>query len=275
MIELPESFVLIKQLNETVQNKTIKKVTVNQNPHKLAWFFGEPEKYDDMLKGKKIGMSKAFGGKVEITAQDMRIDFSEGINLRYIEDAKNLPKRHQLLIEFESGDYLVVSVQMYGGMWAFKEGTFDNEYYLMALAAVPPLSEEFNLDYFGQLVSKDGMEKLSAKAFLATEQRIPGLGNGVLQDILYNARINPKRKMNTLSDSEIIGLFGSLKHTLKEMTDKGGRDTEKDLFGNPGGYKTKASKFTKGKPCPVCGKDIVKAAYMGGSVYYCEGCQRV
>lgn|GEM_PF-2077218 len=30
------------------------------------------------------------------------------------------------------------------------------------------------------------------KAFLATEQRIPGLGNGVLQDILWTARIHPK-----------------------------------------------------------------------------------
>jgi formamidopyrimidine-DNA glycosylase len=43
---------------------------------------------------------------------------------------------------------------------------------------------------------------LSAKAFLATEQRIPGLGNGVLQDILFTAGIHPKRKMAAISEEE-------------------------------------------------------------------------
>ena len=275
MIEIPESLVLARQLNDTTSNKTVKKVTANQNPHKFAWFFEDPENYDNRLKNKKMGKAKAFGGKVEIDAEDMLITFSEGINLRYITDGKQLPKKHQMLIEFTDGTYLAASVQMYGGLWAFGEGEMDNGYYLKALAAVPPLSDEFNLDYFGGIVSEEGMGKLSTKAFLATEQRFPGLGNGVLQDILYNARVNPKRKISTLTDKEIIGLFLSIKNTLKEMADMGGRDTEKDLFDNQGGYKTKASKFTVGTPCPECGSDIVKAAYMGGSVYFCPGCQRV
>lgn len=275
MIEIPESLVLARQLNDTTSNKTIKKVTADQNPHKFAWYFKDPKDYNNRLKNKKIGEARAFGGKVEIAAGDMRIAFSEGINLLYIEKESRLPKKHQLLIEFADGTYLSASVQMYGGLWAFEDGEFDNEYYLKALAAVSPLSDEFNLDYFGSTVANEGMGKLSAKAFLATEQRFPGLGNGVLQDILYNARINPKRKVNTLSDNEIVGLFLSVKNTLKEMADMGGRNTETDLFGAKGGYKTKASKFTVGTPCPECGSDIVKAAYMGGSVYFCPGCQRV
>ena len=275
MIELPESLVLAKQLSEAVRNKVIKKVTANQNPHKFAWFSGAPEDYDKKLRGKRIGDSSAFGGKVQIEAEDMRIGFSEGINLRYLEQTADIPKKHQLLIEFEDSTYLAASVQMYGGMWAFEEGTFDNEYYLLGFAAVPPLSDDFNMNYFTQLMAKEGMEKLSAKAFLATEQRIPGLGNGVLQDILYNAKLHPKRKIGSLSDEEKLNLFHSLKSTLREMTDKGGRDTERDLYGNDGGYKTKMSKNTAGTACPDCGGTIVKAAYMGGSVYYCEGCQRV
>ena len=69
-----------------------------------------------------------------------------------------------------------------------------------------PMTEGFDRAYFGTLL-KPGWEKLSAKAFLATEQRIPGLGNGVLQDILFNAGINPKRKMGTLTETEIDGLW--------------------------------------------------------------------
>ena len=59
------------------------------------------------------------------------------------------------------------------------------------------------------------------------------------------------------------------------MADGGGRDTETDLFGNPGGYTTLMSRNTVGKPCGSCGAVIVKKAYMGGSVYYCPECQPV
>ena len=53
----------------------------------------------------------------------------------------------------------------------------------------------------------------------------------------------------------------------------GGRDTEKDLFGNPGGYQTRMSKRTLAGGCPACGGPITKEAYLGGAVYYCPRCQ--
>jgi len=53
----------------------------------------------------------------------------------------------------------------------------------------------------------------------------------------------------------------------------GGRDTESDLFGHWGGYKTKLSKANKAMVCPVCGGAVRKENYMGGSIYYCENCQ--
>jgi formamidopyrimidine-DNA glycosylase len=57
------------------------------------------------------------------------------------------------------------------------------------------------------------------------------------------------------------------------MTESGGRDTEKDLFGAPGGYRTKLSKNTLAFPCVQCGGQLAKEAYMGGAVYYCPTCQ--
>jgi formamidopyrimidine-DNA glycosylase len=111
------------------------------------------------------------------------------------------------------------------------------------------------------------------KALLATEQRIPGLGNGVLQDILFKAGIHPKCKKSDISDSRKEQLFLSVKVALKKMADNGGRDTEKDIFGKPGGCKTILSKNTYKDPCPSCGDSVVKEAYMGGSIYYCPSCQ--
>ena len=135
--------------------------------------------------------------------------------------------------------------------------------------------KEFNETYFYKIISDPDLQNLSVKALLATEQRIPGLGNGVLQDILFNAGIHPKKKVCSLYAEEKKSVFVAIKLTLQYMAEKGGRDTERDLFGNLGGYKTLCSKNTAGKPCPQCGSLIQKSSYMGGSVYYCEKCQKI
>jgi formamidopyrimidine-DNA glycosylase len=70
-------------------------------------------------------------------------------------------------------------------------------------------------------------------------------------------------------------MFAAVKSVLREMTARGGRDTERDLFDHPGGYTTILSKFTVDKPCPACGTLIIKEPYLGGSIYVCEGCQKL
>ena len=110
---------------------------------------------------------------------------------------------------------------------------------------------------------------------MATEQRIPGLGNGVLQDILFNARIHPAKKLKDFSEEDPYNLYNSIVITLEQMKAGGGRSTEKDLYGNPGGYSQILSSKTAGLECPVCGEIIEKKSYMGGSVYFCRECQEL
>ena len=136
-----------------------------------------------------------------------------------------------------------------------------------------PLSTAFDEDYFASLLEADNVQNISLKAFLATEQRIPGLGNGVLQDILWTTKVHPKRKVKTLLQEEKDTLFYNIKEVLKTMSSMGGRDTEKDLFGQSGRYLTRMSKLHANEGCPTCGDDITKEAYMGGSIYYCPICQ--
>jgi formamidopyrimidine-DNA glycosylase len=135
-----------------------------------------------------------------------------------------------------------------------------------------PLSGAFDMAYF-ETLRRDAPSGLSAKAFLATEQRIPGLGNGVLQDILFNANVHPKRKMDTLTEADFEAMFNAVKQTLNQMVELGGRDTEKDLFNKPGGYITKLSKNTLDRPCNICGSNLVRESYLGGNIYFCPGCQ--
>ena len=272
MIELPEATNLARQMNQTISGRSIVSVVAGHTPHKLAWYYGDRQQYSALLIGRTIESAGAFGGLVEIKAGNTSVLLGEDLRLRFHDKNEQRPSRHQLLIEFEDQSALSASVQMYGGTGAFAEGQLDNPYYKAAKAKPSPLSPEFDRTFFEEMISAD-TSRLSLKALLATEQRIPGLGNGVLQDILFNARMHPRKKVNTLSGSDKEVLFDSVKGTLLAMVSEGGRDTEFDLFGHPGGYKTILSKNTLNKPCPSCGGIIKKEAYMGGTVYYCGRCQ--
>jgi formamidopyrimidine-DNA glycosylase len=144
----------------------------------------------------------------------------------------------------------------------------------MAQEKPSPLADSFTNEYFRSIALGE-KNSLSIKALLATEQRIPGLGNGVLQDILFNAGVNPKMKIGNLDSGELDKLFSCIRDTLRLMADQGGRDTEKDLYGREGGYRTVMSAKNLGSPCPKCGEAIVRQAYMGGNVYFCPSCQKL
>jgi len=273
MIELPEAGVIARQITETLGGERIAGAVANASPHKFAWYTGDPATYDERLTGKVIGAGAGVGGNIEFEAGDMQLSISAPI--RYYAQGAKRPKKHQLLIEFEDGTAISSSAQMWGGFFCFPKG--ENGGYPDAQIArerPSPLTDAFDRAYFDALMD-EGTPRLSAKAFLATEQRIPGLGNGVLQDILWTARVHPKRKMGELSEAEVDAMFDAVKDVLAQMAAQGGRDTERDLFWNPGGYKTILSRNTLDTPCPACGTIIQKQAYLGGNIYFCAGCQQV
>lgn len=272
MLEIPEAYARSRQLKAEIRGEIVSQVRSNTWPHKLAWFYEDPAAYEISLKGKTVTDVKPLAGQVEIYFEDMRLTLSDGVNIRLVFAGDREANKHQLLLEFISGKKLFFTVQMYGGIMAFREGENENPYYMTAGAKPSPLTQEFNYAYWDNLLSSE-TKNPSMKALLATEQRIPGLGNGVLQDILYDAGLHPKRKLNTLSTGEAERLFNSIKGTLSEMAELGGRDTEKDIFGAPGGYRSRLSQRTVNQPCSRCKDTIRKESYMGGSIYYCANCQ--
>lgn len=275
MIELPEALTLAEQINKYLDGKTIQSTIAAQSPHKFTWYHGDPEKYPAKLNGNEVLSARGVGMFVEITLSECMLLLNDGVNLRLHPNAGPIPTKHQLLLTFEDETSLSASVAMYGGVVCWEKSTsYDNIYYEIALRKPSPLSNAFDETYFSELLAPDAVRKLPLKAALATEQRIPGLGNGCLQDMLWTAQLHPRRKLNTLTDAEIDRLFVSIKDNLMAMTEGGGRSTEKDLLGQPGGYQVVLHAGTKGTPCPRCGTEIVKEVYLGGSIYTCPECQR-
>lgn len=233
----------------------VRKQEAAHTPHSFAWYKGDPTLYSDIMAGREVGQAAGIGSMIEIPLGDYSFIAGDGANIRYLAPGEKLPERYQTRITFTDESHLICTVQMYGAMFLVQLDKFQNPYYLVAKEKPLPGTENFTYSFFKEFC-QELSGTLSMKAFLATEQRIPGLGNGVLQDILLEAGVHPKRKIGTLTENHWKKVYEAVTGTLEKMTAAGGRDTEKNLFGEKGGYQTMLSKKTVGNPCPYCGNII-------------------
>ena len=288
-MSIAENQVIANQLQNAVVGKTIVKTIVNQNPHKFVWFATEPRhafsppdisdreamKYDSLLTGKRIEKTDVHYDNTYLYIGDRALLLC-AIPVRYYGADEKQPKRHQLHLTFDDGSVLVLCGSLGGVVFLFK---VDEDGWAIDYQNKFPslLSTDFSEELFLKLIDNTDLSKLkpakSVKCFLATKNRIPGLDNIILHEILWEAKVNPKSVMAALGRDEYKRLYAAMKKVLPAVIAAGGRDTQKDIFGNYGGYITKASKNTLGKPCERCGELIVKEAYLGGAVYYCPKCQ--
>jgi hypothetical protein len=107
----------------------------------------------------------------------------------------------------------------------------------------------------------------------AANPGVLGVGNGYLQDILFAAGIHPRRKAVDLSAPERRALHKATRAVLGRAVTLGGRGSERDLYGRPGGYQRILHSETVGRPCPECGTPIRKIQYLGGASCFCPRCQ--
>jgi formamidopyrimidine-DNA glycosylase len=139
---------------------------------------------------------------------------------------------------------------------------------------VTPAEPGFTFDYLSDLIdSLLAGEKRSVKGLLTQDQLIPGLGNASAQDIMLRAGLHPRHAIAELSQAQRRNLFDAITGVVQEITAKGGRNDEVDLYGQPGGYTRLMDSHAAGRPCPTCGATVEKMQYLGGACYFCPRCQ--
>ncbi len=276
MIELPEAHVLATQLTDALSGRIIRWAQAGQTPHKFAFHWGDPAGYGTRMAGQAVGPASACGSRilVPVGQADTLMLGDGGERLRLHASPADLPQRHQLAVVFADGRAFSVTVQGWGMVRLVPNDELPRAQD-GSDRKPSPLGDDFTPEWLiAQAEEVRGTPRMSVKEFLAAGQRIPGLGNGCLQDILLDAGMDPRRKVADCTREELIALHGCVVSVLRQMTAQGGRDTETDLYGNPGGYRKRLDARSVGTPCPHCGEPIVKIAYMGGACYLCPHCQR-
>lgn len=277
MIELPEALVIARQMSDVLKGRHVVSAVRGNAPHKFAFYSGSPEEYATILAGKTMGEATAHGSAILAAVEPDHV-LGLGVGgerILFHQDESTLPKKHHLLLHFEDGAYLTVTVQGWGAAWLLHRSKVADHPHLGKLG-VSPLSDAFTWEHFrGLFESLEAEDSRSVKYFVVSEPGIWGIGNGCLQDILFRARIHPRRRAVDVTGQERQALYRAIRETLQQMVDLGGRDSEHDLYNRPGGYRRILDRRSVGQPCPECGTAIEKSQYLGGAVYFCPGCQRV
>lgn len=276
MFELPECITLSNQINKTLHGKIVKKGFLGNSPHKFVWYNRTHEEFERLIEGKTIGEAFCKGRWIFIPQlPDYVLVLGEcGGKILYHPPERPLPKKYHLMLILSDNSAFTVTTQIWGAMELYERGKeFEGKY--VKDMRTTPIDPGFTFDYFCKLIDEVFLiEKKSIKGLLTQDQLIPGLGNSIAQDIMFNARLHPKHSIADLDLTQRRILFNAIQDTLQAVIQKGGRYDEYNLYGEPGKYVRIMDNTAVGQPCRDCGDKIEKIQYLGGACYLCPTCQK-
>ena len=275
MIELPEASIIAQQMSQELRGKRIASCVRGNVSHRFAFYSRSAEEYETLLKGKVMGEATGHGPAIlaSLKPDHTLVLGGGGERILFHQSERTLPKKHHLLLHYQDDTYLTVTVQGWGNVLLLQRSELA-EHPHVGKGRVSALSDAFTFEYFeGLFEALEEKDSKSAKFFVISEPGVWGVGNGYLQDILFRAKIHPKRKAVDVAQEERQALYKAIRETLQQAVELGGRDTERDLYNHRGAYRRMMHSKSAGQPCPECGTSIEKIQYLGGACYFCPHCQ--
>lgn len=120
--------------------------------------------------------------------------------------------------------------------------------------------------------------KKEIKKVLMDQTKIAGIGNIYSDEILFSAKVHPKKKASDLSEKELKKIYLSMKKILKKAIELQGESISD--YRTPSGEKGKFDKVRKvyrreGEKCSRCGGKIERIKIGGRSAHFCPSCQKL
>lgn len=280
MPELPEVETIRLSLNKKLADKTIKNVTIRQTKQ----FVGNPkdiigQKVVSVIrKGKVISIKLSndlyisvhlkLTGQLLFAANKQQTKFSTLIPFA---ETDTMPgKTTSVIIEFDDGSTLFFNdLRTFGWMKVGKlpEGP----------QSVDVLSPDFTEEYLQSITSKT---RKPIKVLLMDQDSLAGIGNIYANDSLFIAKINPLRKSNILTPTEISALYKAIQEIIAEGLLYKGSSARDEVYIMPDGSKGSYQDHFKvyhqeNKPCLRCKTPIKRIKQGGRSSFYCLVCQKL
>ncbi len=136
-----------------------------------------------------------------------------------------------------------------------------------------PLGKSLKVKKFKSLISK---KKGKIKQVLMDQNVIVGIGNIYADEILWQAKINPFKQADKLSEKELKEIFLAMKQILKKAVKLRGTSISdyRDIAGKSGKYgEIKKAYQREGEQCFRCKVLIKRVKINGRSSHFCPKCQ--
>ncbi len=192
--------------------------------------------------GPTLGLHLGMSGRVLVDGD------AAGDPLRYASNREN-PAWHRFTIRFDDG-----------GALALRDPR------RLGAVELDPDEDRLGVDAFTitapQLRATLRGRRAPLKAALMDQSGIAGLGNLLVDEILWRARLDPTREAGSLAPDELTRLLRAQRTTLKLLGRRGGSHTG-DLMParQPGGF------------CPRDGAPLRRATVGGRTTYWCPAHQ--
>ena len=283
MPELPEVETVCRGMKLSMMDRTIKSVEIRRPD--LRWPF--PNNMKDRITGKPISSVTRRAKYILIgLGSHETIIIHLGMSGRILID--NKPSRDFLHNKKVFGKHDHVTVYLDNGVTvtfndARRFGAMDlvstkelNGHWLIKNIGPEPLGNSLNTTYLHRVLKN---KSVNIKTALLDQRLIAGLGNIYVCEILYRAKVSPKRKAKNLSKKSIDKLIRVLRTVLLEAIDAGGSSLKdhRQTSGEIGYFQHNFTVYGRmdQKCLDADCHAVVKRITQGGrSTFYCSNCQR-
>ena len=274
MPELPEVETVCRALSKVIKNSRIKKIEFYRKD--LRW---QVKNNLEVSLKNNIFIDPYRRGKYILipTNTDKIFLIHLGMSGQIRIKKKDVVQKHdhmRLIVENNNKHFIITynDSRRFGYIDLFKKKEL-REHFLLSKIGVEPLGRELTIEYLQNNFKK---RVINIKNALIDQKIIAGIGNIYASEILYKAKINPLRKVNSLSQNDLNSIITYTKIILKKSIDVGGTTIRDHMQpdGSLGYFKQKLQVYGKtNEKCKTCNSFIVKEVISNRSTFICRHCQ--
>ena len=138
--------------------------------------------------------------------------------------------------------------------------------------AGPPPFDALNPRLDGPMLGALSSARAAVKAFLTDDRYVLGIGNGYSDELLWQARVHPRRPCGSLTAGEWAAVATALRAVLTTAFEAGGESGFVGPGGRIGAY-DRPIHHHGGEPCPRCGSLLGSLTAGRRETNFCPVCQ--
>jgi formamidopyrimidine-DNA glycosylase len=258
MPELPDVEGFRRVLAEHATGRRVRRVEVhdramlrNRSPHALGRALEDARFREPRRHGKWL--------LAPVRDVVVLIHFGMTGRLEWV-DGDGAPHPHdRIVFRCEGGELRYRNMRRFGGVWVAKEDEIGT-----VTGPLGPDAAQLRRRDFHELMTR---RRGGMKAALMDQRLVAGLGNLLVDEILWRARIHPRTEVRSLTPARGDALYDALRRTLRSSIPTGRVPPRR-------GWLT-GVRDERDARCPRCGTSLRRTTVAGRPTRWCSRCQPV